>query len=73
MSRSKHQYHPDWRNKKNRKTLKYKNFKMRPYGMCPFCNYGNEFYKGEEEREYTLTKKGKERKRNKINILDIEE
>lgn len=72
MSRSKHQYHPDWRNKKRRQCLKFKNFKMRPYGMCNFTNYGTEFYKGGDEREYTLTKKGKERKNNKIDIYTLE-
>ena len=73
MSKSKNSYHPHWRSKRLRKILKYKNFRMKPYGLHMFCNYGNEFYKGKEEREYTLTTKNKERRNNKINPNLIDE
>lgn len=68
MSRSKHQYHPEWRSKAKRHSLKFKKTKMKPYGMQTFVNYGNAYFKGGEEREYTRTVKGKERKNNKLDI-----
>lgn len=72
MSRSKHQRHPDWRNKKNRKTLKCKTYKLKPYGMCWLSGY-NDYYKHRTELFYNETKKSNERKLNKIDILNIED
>ena len=70
MSKSKHQYHPYWRSKQNRKSLKFKKFKLRPYGLCIFCNYGNEYFKHSDECNFTKTNKGVERKLNKLNIYN---
>ena len=69
MSRSKHQYHPQWHSKVNRKTLKFKNFKLKPYGMCWLSGYGGEYYRrGYGECLFNITKKNKERKYNKVDI-----
>lgn len=73
MSRSKHQYHPYWRNKTNRKTLKYKRYKLKPYGMCWLSGYGGEYYKHHTELLFNETKKSNERKLNKVDILSIED
>ena len=48
---------------------------MKPYGMCTHTNYGCEYFKKSNGGEllFTCTIKNKERRNNKINILDIED
>jgi hypothetical protein len=42
MSRSKHQRHKFFHNK--RQPHPYRNRKIKPYGLKGWCNYGGEFY-----------------------------
>ena len=43
MSRSKHQRHKFFHNK--RQPHPYRNRKIKPYGLKGWCNYGGEFYR----------------------------